>query len=73
MSSQVSPVTSRVPQRTVLGPSLFSTYINDLPDRLHSDVMLFADNAISCSVIVNDTDCDNTKDLHNVEQWQHLW
>ena len=41
-----APVLSDVPQGTVLGPLLFSLYINDITEDIDSELRLFADDCV---------------------------
>ena len=59
------PVTSGVPQGTVLGALLFLLYINDLPDCVSSSVRLFADD---CLLYRRVTSVDDQLELQNDKQ-----
>ena len=51
VKSRQEDVLSGVPQGTVLGPLLFLTYINDMPECSDSNVRLFADDSLLYRVI----------------------
>ena len=60
-------VMSGVPQGTVLGPLLFLTYINDLPNNIHSSIRLFADDCVLFREIKNEIDSQELqKDLNSL-------
>ena len=73
-TSSPAPVTSGVPQGTVLGPLLFLVYINDLPSKVNSQARLFADDCLLYRTI--NTDKDSTalqEDLAHLEEWEKDW
>ena len=43
-SSQEYPVNAGVPQSSILGQALFVLYINDLPDEVICDIVIYADD-----------------------------
>ena len=60
-SSQEYPVNAGVPEGSILGPTLFLLYINDLPDDVICDIPIYADDTTLYSK------CDQASDL-----WQQL-
>ena len=70
-ASDPVPVLSRVPQGSVLGPVLFHSFINDLPDNIRSSVRLFADDCVLYRNIKSPIDCQILQDdLSSLAQWE---
>ena len=69
--SETSKVTSGIPQGSILGPILFTIFINDLPESINSICKIFAD----------DTKIYNTSNKHDMIQtdlnalisWSNKW
>ena len=73
-TSDTAPVTSGVPQGTVLGPALFLIYINDIADNISSNIRLFADDCVLYRTINNTSDNELLQeDLSKLEQWSNIW
>ena len=75
VSSPECSVLSGVPQGTVLGPTLFLLYINDLPEAiLYSSVKHFADDCILYKAICTPDDIKKLQeDLSAFQDWQQKW
>ena len=72
--SESVPVTSGVPQGSVLGPILFLIYINDLPDEVCSQVRLFADDtALYLTIEGEDDGSALQNDLDILSKWETRW
>ena len=74
-NSSWTNVHAGVPQRSVLGPSLFLIYINDLSDNLTSNAKLFAVDASLFSVVhdVNTSAKELNDDLKKINNWAFQW
>ena len=70
-TSRDLPVTSGVPQGSVLGPALFLLHVNNLPDSiLDSKVAMFADDTEVYQLMMSEDDgAALQQDLDNLSSW----
>ena len=74
VTSDYIPVQSGVQQGSVLGPSLFLFYINDIPVGLNSTTRLFADDTIAYLAIKSNSSREVLQqDLDKLGTWEIKW
>ena len=72
--SNVAPVLSGIPRGSVLGPTLFIIYIDDLLANIKSEGLLFADDTKIFHQITSREDARILQsDLSLLEQWSKHW
>ena len=72
--SDWSPVTSGVPQGTILGPILFLINVNDIPEVVKSTIKLFADDTKIYRELTNPNDITILRsDLDSLDRWATDW
>ena len=67
-------VSSGVPQGSVLGPTLFIIYLNDLEETTSSNMLKFADDAKIYRQVNNDSDAQALQeDMNTLQKWAKKW
>ena len=68
------PVSSGVPQGSVLGPTLFIYFINDLPSNTSEKVKVFADDTKNYKEIKSEEDAKKLQEsLDLLVEWSEKW
>ena len=77
--SSWTPVTSGIPQGSILGPMLFILFINDLPEDVKSDLLMFADDTkIYQALEIDESESKRGRqtlqeDLIRLQSWSVKW
>ena len=70
------PVTSGIPQGSLLGPALFVLFINDMPSAVSDNTTfaLFADDAKCFRTMRSSLDCAQfQRDIDTLVEWSYAW
>ena len=70
--SEWAPVTSGIPQGSVLGPTLFTLFVNDMPQQVSSCVKLFADDTKLYRRVTNGS-TELQADIDALVKWSKEW
>ena len=74
IKSDWASVVSGVPEGTVLGPLLFSLYINDISADIEFEIRLFADDCVCYRKIKNEDDTLKLqRDIDRLGIWARKW
>lgn len=72
--SEWEQVRSGVPQGSVLGPVLFTIFINDLDEGIVNKLLKFADDTKVLGKVVSEEDVvELKKDLQKIMSWSEMW
>ena len=79
--SQTCSVNAGVPQGSILGPTLFLLYINDLPENVLSKIVLYADDATLFNSYIDRSNSNSRSslcsrldaDLLSIKNWGDKW
>ena len=73
-SSDWVPVRSGTPEGGIISPLLFALFVNDLPDKIKTNCLLFADDVKLYHKITSDHDAELLQsDLTSLATWSTLW
>ena len=73
-TSKSFPVSSGVPQGSVMGPLLFLIYVNDIPEQVGCSISMFADDTKIYTTVKDITDSYRLQaDLNSLVKWARDW
>ena len=69
-----TPVRSGTPEGSQLSPLLFALFVNDLPDKIQTNILLFADDVKLYHKVANPHDAELLQsDLNRLVAWSEEW